>query len=113
MTNNTIANNVGGWDGAGVSLQDALNVSVINNTLVSNDTTASSGVLFNTLGAPAASSSGPTCTVNCGTTSLPQPAGLATTRNSSLLTPALPPTVTVQCPPAPRPPAPTPAALPH
>ena len=36
-------------------LQDALNVNFINNTVISNDTTASSGVLFNTLGAPQAS----------------------------------------------------------
>ncbi len=96
VTNNIIANNVAGWDGAGVSLQDALKVNLINNTVVSNDTTASSGVLFNTLGAPVASSSGPTCTANCGTSSLPQPAGLATTGNSSLLTASLP--ATVVCP---------------
>ena len=49
----------------------SLNVNLINNTIVSNDTTASSGVLFNTLGAPLASASGPTCTSNCGTTSRP------------------------------------------
>ena len=60
VTNNIIANNVAGWDGAGVSLQDALEVNIINNTIVSNDTTASAGVLFNTLGAPLASSQGPT-----------------------------------------------------
>jgi len=58
ITNNIIANNVAGWDGAGVSLQDALAVNLINNTIVSNDTTASAGVLFNTLGAPLASSRG-------------------------------------------------------
>ncbi len=58
VTNNIIANNVAGWDGAGVSLQDALAVNIINNTIVSNDTTASSGVLFNTLGAPLASVAG-------------------------------------------------------
>ncbi len=50
ITNNIIANNVAGWDGAGVSLQDALVVNLINNTIMSNDTTASSGVLFNTIG---------------------------------------------------------------
>src|SRR5207249_8144121 len=43
VTNNIIATNVAGWDGAGVSLQDALAVNIINNTIVSNDTTASSG----------------------------------------------------------------------
>ena len=58
ITNNIIANNVAGWDGAGVSMQDALNVNFINNTVMDNDTTASSGVLFNTLGAPDASAPG-------------------------------------------------------
>ncbi len=96
VTNNIIANNVAGWDGAGISLQDALAVNIINNTIVSNDTTASSGVLFNTLGAPLASSSGPTCTSNCGTTSLPQPAGLVSIQNSAVLAANLPATVT--CP---------------
>ncbi len=32
-----------GWDGGGVSLQDALAVNIINNTIISNDTTASVG----------------------------------------------------------------------
>ena len=59
ITNNIIANNVAGWDGAGVSLQDAVQVNLINNTIMSNDSTASAGVLFNTLGAPIASSQGP------------------------------------------------------
>ena len=48
VTNNIIANNVAGWDGGGVSLQDALAVNFVNNTIVSNDSTASSGVLFDT-----------------------------------------------------------------
>ena len=96
VTNNIIANNVAGWDGGGVSLQDALNVNFVNNTVMSNDTTASSGVLFNTLGAPLASSSGPTCTANCGTSSLPQPAGLVAIQNSAVLRANLPATVT--CP---------------
>ena len=38
VTNNIIANNVAGWDGAGISLLDALKVNIINNTIVSNDT---------------------------------------------------------------------------
>src|SRR5205823_10527478 len=91
-----IADNVAGWDGAGISLQDALVANIINNTIISNDTTASSGVLFNTLGAPLASSSGPTCTSNCGTTSAPQPAGLVAIQNSSNLTANIPATIT--CP---------------
>jgi hypothetical protein len=96
LTNNVIVNNVAGWDGAGISLQDALNVNIINNTVMSNDTTASSGVLFNTLGAPLASSGGPICTSNCGTTSAPQPAGLVSIQNSSVLEANLP--ATIICP---------------
>jgi hypothetical protein len=82
ITNNIITNNVAGWDGAGISLQDALAVDLINNTIVSNDTTASSGVLFNTLGAPLASAPGATNQTTSTTTSAPQPAGLVTMPNS-------------------------------
>ena len=53
ITNNIIVNNVAGWDGAGISLQDALNVNIINNTIAHNDTLASSGVLATSIGAPA------------------------------------------------------------
>jgi hypothetical protein len=97
VTNNIISNNIAGWDGAGVSLQDALNVNLINNTIASNDTTASAGVLFNTLGAPLASSQGPTCTANCGTTSAPQPAGLVTMQHSGVLASVIP-TTGLTCP---------------
>ena len=89
VTNNIISNNVAGWDGAGVSFQDALAVDFINNTVASNDSTASSGVLFDTLGAPVASAPGSNCTQSGsgGTTkSCPQPAGLVTTRNTAALT---------------------------
>ena len=91
MTNNIITNNVAGWDGAGISLQDALAVNIINNTIASNDSTASAGVLFNTLGAPLSGSplvpqSGQTTD---GTTSRPQPAGLVAIGNSSNLTGSL------------------------
>jgi hypothetical protein len=96
VTNNIIVNNVAGWDGAGISLVDALNVNIINNTIMSNDTTASSGVLFNTIGAPLASSSGPTCTSGCGITSQPQPAGLVSIQNSAVLNANLPASIT--CP---------------
>jgi hypothetical protein len=97
VTNNIISNNVAGWDGGGVSLQDALAVNFINNTVASNDSTASSGVLFNTLGAPQASAPGPcpgnsnpSATTPCVTVSNPQPAGLVTMRNTSALTASLP-----------------------
>jgi hypothetical protein len=96
FTNNIVVNNVAGWDGAGIALLDSLNVNIVNNTVMSNDTTASSGVLFNTIGAPRASSQGPTCTANCGTTSAAQPAGLVTIQNSAVFTANLPGTVT--CP---------------
>ena len=56
----------------GVSLQDALKVNIINNTIASNDTTASSGVLFNTIGAPEASTPpGDTNQTTSGITSAP------------------------------------------
>jgi hypothetical protein len=90
--NNIVTNNVAGWDGAGISLLDSLNVNIINNTIASNDTTASSGTLFNTLGAPLASTPPPgpgqpgaPCTANCGTTTHPQPAGLVAIQNSAIL----------------------------
>ena len=97
ITNNIISNNVAGWDGGGISMQDALVANIINNTIVSNDTTASSGVLFNTLGAPIASSQGPTCTTNCGTTSAPQAAGLVSMQHSAVFQSTLP--SVVLCPP--------------
>ncbi|MBZ5657445.1 MAG: hypothetical protein LAO56_19430 [Acidobacteriia bacterium] len=95
VTNNIIANNVAGWDGAGISLLDALNVNIINNTIMSNDSTASAGILFDTLGAPLASSGGTNCRTSA-TTSCPQPAGLVSVQNSTPLTTNLPATIT--CP---------------
>jgi hypothetical protein len=86
ITNNIIANNVAGWDGAGISLQDAIAVNIVNNTIISNDTTASAGVLFNTLGAPLSSSPGSNCIQPTGTTeSCPQPAGVVTIGHSPTL----------------------------
>jgi hypothetical protein len=96
VTNNIITNNVAGWDGAGISLLDALNVNIINNTVMSNDSTASAGVLFNTIGAPLASTQGSNCTNAAATASCPQPAGLVSIQNSAILTANLPATIT--CP---------------
>ncbi len=62
VTNNVIANNVAGYDGGGVSLQDALKVNMVNNTVATNDTTASAGVLFKTLGAIMSNTPPPGCT---------------------------------------------------
>jgi hypothetical protein len=86
VTNNIIVDNVAGWDGAGLSLLDSPNVNIINNTIAFNGSTASAGPLFNTIGAPLASTQGPTCTANCGTTTKPQVGGVAVIQNSAVLT---------------------------
>ncbi len=86
ITNNIIANNVAGWDGGGVSLQDALATNLVNNTIVSNNSTAASGVLFQTLFAPLASTQGDNCSTNNGMQSCPQVAGLVSVDNSAVLT---------------------------
>jgi hypothetical protein len=67
--NNFIVNNVSTHEGGGVSLDDAPNVRVVNNTIMKNVTTAT-----------AATSNG-----------LPAPAGLSTTLNSQALQATLPP----------------------
>jgi hypothetical protein len=93
VTNNIFVNNVAGWTGGGVSFEDAVKVSFINNTVVSNDSTATAGVLFDTLGAPDAAVpppgcdpvANPNCTGFAVTSSNFQPAGLASERHSSVL----------------------------
>jgi hypothetical protein len=100
ITNNIIANNVAGWDGAGISLQDVMAANIVNNTIISNDSTASAGPLFNTLGAPLGSSPGPPVSgqVTSSTTSAPQPAGLVVVPNSPPLLAAFASTTGVTCP---------------
>ncbi len=95
ITNNIIVNNVAGWDGAGISLQDSLNVAIINNTIASNDTLASSGVLTQSIGTPQASAPAGSCVNAAGTASCPQSAGVTSTQNSTLLGPTL---VGITCP---------------
>jgi len=93
VTNNIIVNNVAGWAGGGVSVQDAVSVNFINNTVVSNDSTASAGVLFNTSAAAQANVPPPTNCTTVGaettcdpiTTSSYQPAGLETARHTQNL----------------------------
>jgi hypothetical protein len=93
ITNNIFGNNVAGWTGGGVALFDAVKVDFRNNTVVSNDSTATAGVLFDTLGAPNAdhappgcdATANPNCTGFSVTTSNPQPAGLATEKHSANL----------------------------
>jgi hypothetical protein len=103
VTNNIIANNVAGWAGGGVSFQDAVNVDFRNNTVVDNDSTASAGVLFDTLGAPDSNVPPPGCdpNTNIGCTnpiinSVFEPAGLETHKHSLNLVPAF--TTAVTCP---------------
>jgi uncharacterized repeat protein (TIGR01451 family) len=114
VVNNIITNNVAGWDGAGISLQDSLRVSIVNNTVMMNDTTASAGVLFNTLGAPLGSTPPPGChpqedpslpqDPSCDhpvKTSEKQTAGLVTMRNTPNMDgaiAALPGAGNVRCP---------------
>jgi hypothetical protein len=103
VTNNIIANNVAGWDGGGVSLQDSIGVNLINNTIISNDSTASSGTLFGAFFAPQASSPTPCprdaqgANVPCVPLSDPQPAGLSSAGHSAEFLASLPATIT--CPP--------------
>jgi hypothetical protein len=86
ITNNIIVNNVVGWDGGGISLQDSLNVSIINNTISSNDSLASSGVLTQSIGTPEASAPAGNCVQAGNTTSCPQSSGVTSIQNSTLLT---------------------------
>ena len=102
VTNNIIVDNVAGWDGAGVSLLDALNVNIINNTIVANDSTASAGPLFDTIGAPLASTQQSSCVQTGSTTaSCPQIAGLVSIQNSATLVANFPTNTTanpITCP---------------
>jgi hypothetical protein len=105
ITNNIFGNNVAGWTGGGVALFDAVKVDFRNNTVVSNDSTATAGVLFDSVGAPNANhappgcdpTANPNCTGFSVTTSNPQPAGLATELHSSNLLPAFT-NASVTCP---------------
>ncbi len=114
VTNNIIANNVAGWDGGGVSFQDSINVNLINNTIVSNDSTASSGSLFGAFFAPQASAPTPCgrdaigASLRCVPLSTPQVAGVASAGHSAEFLASLPATIT--CPPG-HPLNPTNAAL--
>ncbi len=68
VTNNTIVNNVSTHEGAGISLNDATNVRIVNNTIMKNTTTA-------------------TAVTSDGT---PAPAGISSSLNSDQLQRTLP-----------------------
>lgn len=74
ITNNMVVNNVAGWSGGGISIQDAVNAAVIHNTIAHNDTTGSAGALIDAT----------------TLTGAPQPAGLATNAHSFALQAELP-----------------------
>ena len=67
--NNIIVNNVAGYAGGGISLQDALNVNITHNTVAYNDSTATVGAAF--------SPNDPNVTI-------PQPAGIISRRHVNL-----------------------------
>jgi parallel beta-helix repeat protein len=73
LTNNMIVNNVAGWSGAGISLQDTVRSQVVNNTIAGNDSTATVGGLVD-------------AATNIST---PQPAGISAERHSLALAGAL------------------------
>ncbi|MDJ0784063.1 MAG: hypothetical protein QNJ22_19000 [Desulfosarcinaceae bacterium] len=50
LFNNMVVNNVTGKSGAGISLQDAVRVRIIGNTVANNDSTATVGALITTVG---------------------------------------------------------------
>ncbi len=67
ITNNMIVNNVAGYSGGGISLQDTARSFVVNNTVMNNDSTATVGSTF---------TAGPN-------TSVKQPAGISSERHST------------------------------
>lgn len=73
ITNNVIVNNLVGWSGAGISLQDTVNARIINNTIANNDSTATAGPLIDL----------------ATNTSEPQPAGVSVFGHSLALSTAL------------------------
>jgi large repetitive protein len=73
MTNNMIVNNVAGWSGGGISLQDTVNAAIILNTIANNDSTATVGAV-----------------IDAGNTSTRQPAGISSERNSLALDAVIP-----------------------
>src|ERR1700730_18135765 len=74
VSNNIIADNVAGWAGGGVSVYNTVFASIVDNTIVHNDSLATAGVLFQPDGGVA----GP-----LPTTSTDQPSGLSAEPYSS------------------------------
>ena len=84
VTNNIVTNNLAAYAGAGISLADTLYSNIVNNTIVSNDSTGIAGGLFNTqVGTGPAGNTGPT-------TAVPNPAGISSEITSAALVASLP-----------------------
>ncbi|MBW2257374.1 MAG: right-handed parallel beta-helix repeat-containing protein, partial [Deltaproteobacteria bacterium] len=67
ITNNMIVDNVAGWSGGGISLQDVAKGNIIHNTIAHNDSTATVGALID----------------GVTNTSTPQPAGISSAPHSA------------------------------
>lgn len=75
LLNNMVQNNVAGLAGGAISMQDVLRSTIVHNTIVNNDSTATAGEAF-TPGMPSQSN--------------PQPAGIVARAHSSALAAAVP-----------------------
>jgi hypothetical protein len=75
VVNNMISNNVAGWAGGGISLSNTVRSNILNNTIVSNDSTATAGpvIALNAQGGAAS------------TSSTKQPAGISSEIHSNSL----------------------------
>ena len=69
IVNNMIVNNVTGLAGGGISIQDAINVAIVNNTIANNDSTATASAALNA----------------SNNASAPQPAGIVAHAHSAAL----------------------------
>ncbi len=70
IVNNMIVNNAAGLAGGGISMQDAARPNIINNTIANNDSTATAGLAFESVGGVPPSES------------TPQPAGVVSRAHS-------------------------------
>ena len=83
LTNNMVVNNVAGWAGGGISMSDTLRATIVNNTIMSNDSTGIAGVvLAGTVALPAA-------TPGQAGVGRPSPSGLASETTSAALLAAI------------------------
>jgi hypothetical protein len=76
VVNNMISDNVAGWAGGGISLANTVRSSIVNNTVVSNDSTATAGPVIALNVQPGKTSS---------TASTKQPAGISSEIHSNTL----------------------------